>query len=154
MLTYILESCNQTVQRHRCSPNPSVPETLGREIQPQHQTVWTGSHSNLCFCVSHVRHASAFICACVLCCSMCGRICADLFRCLKEHFTDFRPRLFVCEYTYRCHDTFVNNLYLVGRFFSSLPSPKADDASTGQAAAKQTYFSTRLMGQTFFFYSC
>ena len=63
----------QPVQRHRCSPNPRVPETLGREIQPQHPAVWTGDalivSVSLCvprtLCISGV-FLSVCVCVCVL----------------------------------------------------------------------------------------
>ena len=61
----------QPVQRHRCSPNPRVPETLGREIQPQHPAVWTGDalivSVSLCvprtLCISGV-FLSVCVCVC------------------------------------------------------------------------------------------
>lgn len=127
-------------------PNPRVPETLGREIQPQHPAVWTGDalivSVSLCvprtLCISGV-FLSVCVCAAAVCVG--GSVPGFfLFLGFKEHFTDFS--MYVSEYAYGRYCTLVNNLYLGRKALFIPPNPKLDDASTatGRAAERKAYF--------------
>jgi len=105
-MTYILATRQFRAQMFL---HPRVPENLGCNTQTSnHITQLCGCQS---VCVSHVRCASeAGVCIC-----MCGRIRTDLFLCLKQHLTDL-VSMYVLDYDRHP----VNNLYLIGRLFSSL----------------------------------